>query len=162
MKRQTDNHLFTLFLFLVLLVLNLLSPAIKTGDSMWSIPVALNIINRHQVNLDTYVDSINQSNNYTVERVGGHNYCRFPLGTKLMAVPVVAVARIWLTDSEIIQARARLEKITASIMVALAATFIYLIAKMFLGGNLVYNRKRYLKNVIISVPMFIYLKSSAT
>ena len=136
MKQQTVNHLFTLSLFLLILVLNILSPAIKSGDSMWSIPVALSIINKQQTNLDPYVDLIRQSNGYAVERVGGHYYCLFPLGTKLMAVPVVAVARIWLTDSEIIQTRARLEKITASIMVALAATFIYLIAKMFLGGNL--------------------------
>lgn len=113
-----------------------MSPVVTNGDSRWTIPVALSILNNQTTDLDQYPDLISRSHSYAIKKINGHQYCFFPLGPKLFAIPVVAILKLWRTDHEILEERGLVEKITASIIVGIAAILIYSMAKMFLSTNL--------------------------
>ncbi len=136
MKFPVLRFLIPLFLFILIIITHSMSPVVTNGDSRWTIPVALSILNNHTTDLDQYPDLISRSHSYAIKKINGHQYCFFPLGPKLFTVPVVAILKLWRTDHEILEERGLIEKISASIIVATAAIFIYSIANMFLNTYL--------------------------
>lgn len=88
-----------------------LSPVLTSGDSRWTIPVALSLLERRDTNLDEYLDLIRKNGYYAAECVrppeiihgaamgdcsGGHIYNRYPVGVPLLATPAVALIRVLL------------------------------------------------------------------
>jgi hypothetical protein len=80
-----------------------------SSDSRWTIPTALNIIDRGSANLDNYASMVEQNNFYAIDCVigettirplkslaqcaGGHLYNFYPIGVAVLAVPEVYLIR---------------------------------------------------------------------
>jgi len=92
-----------------------LSPALTSGDSRWTVPVALSLLERGDTNLDEYLDLIRENGYYAAECVrppdavagpamgdcaGGHIYNRYPIGVPVLAAPVVFAIRVSLDLAE--------------------------------------------------------------
>lgn len=84
---------------------------LTSGDSRWTVPVALSLLERGDTNLDEYLDLIRANGYYAAECVrppevavgpamgdcaGGHIYNRYPIGVPLAAAPVVLAIRVVL------------------------------------------------------------------
>ncbi|MDW8355466.1 MAG: glycosyltransferase family 39 protein [Bryobacterales bacterium] len=90
-----------------------LSPRLTSGDSRWTVPVALSLLDRYDADLDEYRDLVRADQYYGVECVqqdrilqgpeigdcrGGHIYNWYPIGVPVLAAPFVAVLR-WVTHA---------------------------------------------------------------
>ncbi len=90
--------------FAAVFLAHALSPVLTSGDSRWTVLVALSLLERGDTNLDEYLDLVRESGYYGVECVqagktvqgaamgacaGGHIYNWYPVGVPLMAAPVV-------------------------------------------------------------------------
>jgi hypothetical protein len=62
-----------------------------SGDSRWSIPIALSILREGNTDLDEYRPLLDPSGRDSVESFQGHLYSIFPIGASLAAVPFVFV-----------------------------------------------------------------------
>jgi hypothetical protein len=101
---------------------------ITSFDSRWSIPTARSLLYQRNADLDEYADLLRANDFYAIERINGHFYSSFPVGASLIAMPVVLVAdtlRIRAGDGTI-------EKFTASLVTALTAVLVYLLARQSL------------------------------
>jgi hypothetical protein len=149
-----------------------LSPALTSGDSRWTVPVALSLLERGDTNLDEYLDLIRENGYYAAECIrppgavvgsamgdctGGHIYNWYPIGVPVLAAPVVFVIRAaldlagpWLAHpalfgihpiidaflrADLVGSRALVEMIVASFFIALAAAFMFLLARRFLPAR---------------------------
>jgi hypothetical protein len=96
-----------------------LSPVSSSGDSRWTVPVALSLIERGDTNLDEYLELVRKNDYYGAECVrppvavrgpamgdcgGGHIYNWYPIGVPVLAAPMVFLVRFalelagpWLT-----------------------------------------------------------------
>jgi hypothetical protein len=98
--------------FAAVLAAHSLSPVLTSGDSRWTVLVALSLLERGDTNLDEYLDLVRESGYYGVECVqdgsvlrgaamgdcsGGHIYNWYPVGVPLMAAPVVLGIRAALS-----------------------------------------------------------------
>src|SRR5512140_2966989 len=118
-----------------------LSPVTTSTDSAWTFHVAASILRQHNINLDEYRGLINLKIDYRMRLVAGHIYSYYPVATPLLVTPAV-----WLINKlypliypadfySYLQTHApdtrtaRLEKILASGIGALAAAAMYLIAR---------------------------------
>jgi hypothetical protein len=63
------------------------------GDSMWSIPTAVSLLDHGDADLDEYRDIVASRGGAFTQQVGGHIYTIYPLGTSIVAMPAVAVLR---------------------------------------------------------------------
>ncbi|MDP3980332.1 MAG: hypothetical protein Q8Q33_02840 [Chlamydiota bacterium] len=131
-------------LFLFIFIVHWRSPVITSTDSVWSIYTAESITQEYNTNLDEYEDTIELHMHYAIERVNQHYYNTFPLGTSLICVPFVmaidgALAIPIIQEHyqdktgihKIIRATdiyGLVERMIASIIVAMSAILIYLIA----------------------------------
>lgn len=94
--------------FAAVLAAHALSPVLTSGDSRWTVLVALSLLERGDTNLDEYLDLVRESGYYGVECVqdggavrgpaigdcaGGHLYNWYPIGVPLLAAPIVAGLR---------------------------------------------------------------------
>lgn len=94
--------------FAIVFVAHALSPVLTSGDSRWTVLVALSLLERGDTNLDEYLDLVRESGYYGVECVqagrtirgaamgdcsGGHIYNWYPAGVPLLAAPIVAGIR---------------------------------------------------------------------
>lgn len=85
-----------------------LSPRLTSGDSRWTVPVALSLLDRRDADLNEYLDLIKAEQYYGVECVqrdrvlrgaemgdcrGGHIYNWYPIGVPVLATPFVAALR---------------------------------------------------------------------
>lgn len=126
----------------------------QSGDSRWSIPTAISIINQGNTDLDEYRDMIEASAYKNVEKVNGHYYNTFPIGVSIIALPFAYLAEntsFLLPDpvsvpinsdplsvpinSGLESARkffTRVETFTASIVNAVTAVLLFIIARRFL------------------------------
>jgi hypothetical protein len=105
------------------------SPVITPFDSLWTIPTARSIIRHGDTNLDEHRKRIAALGLYQIDLVRGHYYSLFPIGCSILAIPVVApldLAQVRLTDGQV-------EKLVASIVVALTAMLLYLVARRSLA-----------------------------
>jgi hypothetical protein len=122
-----------------------LSPVTTSTDSAWSFHVAASILREGNVNLDEYRGLMDLDLDYRLRSLNGHIYYYYPAATPLLVAPaVMAINEVFaLTRSSDFyeyldthgpdERTARLEKLLASGIVALAAALMYLIARLSLG-----------------------------
>ena len=133
-------------IFVIVLGAHLLSPAQQTADSRWSVYTALSVIYQRNTDLNEYQDVAAINSNYAIYEKDGHIYNGFPVGASLLAVPVLVPTLVilhitgqdltWHTKSDFATSMhipAGVEALIASLIIALAAVFIYLIGRLFLG-----------------------------
>jgi len=155
--------------FAFVFVAHALSPVLTSGDSRWTVPVALSLLERGDANLDEYLDLIRANGYYAAECVrppdavmgpamgdcaGGHIYNWYPIGVPVLAAPLVYVIRTALNlaqpwparlplfglhpvvdaflRADLVAGRALVEMMVASFFVALAAAFLFLLARRYL------------------------------
>ena len=149
-------------IFLLVFVGHALSPITTSFDSRWTIYIAESVIHQGNTDLDEYPQALAENQWYAIERVGGHSYSLFPVGPALVAVPFVlaldktlpyALAdsswvrqRLQVTagppydaatvDALALKYHAHVEKVAASLLVALTAVLVYLIAALFVNAPL--------------------------
>jgi hypothetical protein len=122
-----------------------LSPVTTSTDSAWTFHVAASILQQRNINLDEYRSLINLQDDYRMRVVDGHIYSYYPVATPLLVTPAVWMINkvyplVYRTDfyaylqtHEPDTRTARLEKILASAIGALAAAAVYLLARRELG-----------------------------
>ena len=122
-----------------------LSPVTTSTDSAWTLHLAASILRQHNVNLDEYRPLINLQLDYRMREFGGHIYYYYPAATPLLVTPAVWIinkvfALVYPTDLYAYldghapdSRTAKLEKLIASGIVALAAGLMYLISRRELG-----------------------------
>jgi len=125
----------TIVLFSTLLALFFISPIRTSYDSRWSIHTAMSLIRGNWGALNEYMPIVEQEKLYAIQPAGDRYYNLFPLGSSILAVPVVAVASAVYPDYNERLAYAipiRLEVMVASIVGAAAgAIFFWLIYGRF-------------------------------
>jgi hypothetical protein len=117
------------------------SPVTTSTDSAWTFHVAASILQQGNLNLDEYRSLMNLKLDYRLRSVSGHIYSYYPVATPLLVTPAVWVINelypiLYPTDfyaylqSHAPNTRtARLEKLLASGIGALAAAAVYLLAR---------------------------------
>jgi len=139
LERIGDRVMAVVILALVL-VSHLCGPNTDLSDSVWSVHTAMSIIRQGNTDLDEYQELTSQTDlEYTLETIGGHTYNSYPLGASIVAVPFVFVIdqllRVWSFDlNEYIKHNhpVAVESFIACFIVALCATLVYQIARLFL------------------------------
>lgn len=141
-------HGQALLLAAILVVCSLvyiISPVTTSTDSAWSFHVAASILQQGNVNLDEYRGLIDLRLDYRMRVVDGHIYSYYPVATPLLVSPAVwlidkVYPLVYRTDFYTYLAThapnahtARLEKVLASGIGALAAVLVYLLARRELG-----------------------------
>ena len=141
-----------LAVMLVVFCVDVASPVIASGDSVWSVFGAQSLLQQGNLDLDEYMDVMAAKNFYWVDQVGDHYYSRFPIGPQLLSVPFV-----WVTDhamqiafaiSPALEQRLiasasvpmehvtvttiywRVELLIASCITAIAAAFVFMTARL--------------------------------
>jgi hypothetical protein len=109
-------HVLNVILFLGVL---------NTFDSIWAIPTARNLLDKGHVYLDDDQDMLARQHFFAIESVDGHYYSIFPIGTPLLAVPVIAV----LDAIGIRSHPTKVEKFVASQVVTFTAVVLYALAR---------------------------------
>jgi hypothetical protein len=132
-------------LIMLTFVLQALSPVTTSTDSAWTFHVAASILREGNVNLDEYRGLMDLQLDYRLRAVGGHIYYYYPIATPLLVTPIVAATNAmfaltrptdfytYLATHGPDERTARLEKLVASLIVALATGVMYLIARRYLG-----------------------------
>lgn len=134
--------LWLLAVGLLVLLVHAKSPVVTSSDSRWFVPVALSLIHEGDVDLDEFAARIEADRDYAIRRVDGHAYNLFPIGTALVALPLV-----WLLEqvirettgvaflaASIARPQEAAEQLIASVVVALAAMLIFLLAYQHLAS----------------------------
>ena len=128
-------------IFLLTFVIHAMSPVTTSTDSAWTIHVAASILREGNINLDEYRPLMNLQLDYRLREFRGHIYDYYPVATPALVAPVVWLANrvyalghpsdfyAYLSQHAPDDRTARLEKLAASGFVALAAVFMYLVAR---------------------------------
>jgi hypothetical protein len=95
-------------IFIIVFLIHTLSPVAASGDSRWTVMIALSLLDRGDTNLDEYLGLIKKENYYNVECIGslgnrmgpairdcrdGHIYNWYPIGGPLLVTPFVGLIR---------------------------------------------------------------------
>ena len=136
-KMKYHRWLITLLIFMSIFFVHNESPVQTSSDSRWFVPTAMSIIKERNVNIDEYDFFIEQARNYGVEELDGNKYNFFPIGTAIVAVPFVWLFDFYFDKTIGLSFNTALkhdpledlEKFIASIIVALTAVMIFLIAE---------------------------------
>jgi len=119
----------------------ILSPVTTSTDSAWTFHVAASILRQGNVDLDEYRGIIDLQLDYRMREANGHIYYYYPMATPLLLTPAVWLINqvyplVYPTDFYSYLAThapnthtAKLEKILASGIGALAAVLFYLLAR---------------------------------
>ena len=126
-----------LLIFFVVLLVHVESKTVTSGDSRWFIPTAISIINHRDIDLNEYADRIRSDSYYGIQRLSGNYYNIFPVGTSILSLPIVWLIDVALDRIVGISFEEHLksnrsentERFIASIFVAIATVFIFLIAE---------------------------------
>ena len=128
-------------LFVVTFAVHALSPVTTSTNSAWTFHVAASILRQGNVSLDEYRPLMNLPADYQLLEVSGHIYDYYPVATPLLVTPVVWVTNklyplahasdfyTYLSNHAPDDHTARLEKLTAAEIVALATVLMYLLAR---------------------------------
>jgi len=159
-------------LFGFVLVIYVVSPVSQSADSFWALPVMLSILNQGNTNLDEYPQLLRERKYGGVECVtssyqvvptngvsgcplGSHYYYWYPIGTSIVALPLMAatdavlrivgpaadravgahvgpVARAFLRR-DYLAAHLLVEVLLSSILTAFTTVFLFLTARIYLG-----------------------------
>ncbi len=119
----------------------IVSPVTTSTDSAWTFHLAASILRQGNINLDEYRPLMDLKVEYRVREVGGHIYSYYPTATPLLVSPIVwLINKVYplvyptdfytYLDTHAPDSRtAKIEKLIASGIVALAAALMYLIAR---------------------------------
>lgn len=141
LSQNSTAHAFGLIIIFLTVFMTHFSGGIKAPiDSKWTIHTAMSIIKEGNTSLDEYKNLIEAHNYFAIKQIDDHLYTRYPIGTSLISVPVVFIldkflARGLSIDLESSISReipAGIETFIASIIIALASLFIYLISRLAL------------------------------
>lgn len=121
--------------FVGVLGVYLVSPIRTPFDSRWTIHTAASIVHHGDTDLDEYDSYLRTDDYYAIERMNGHVYNRYPIGTTLLAVPFVGAIDLLATilptpSTATIIERGKtppLEMAIASVLVALGASIMFLV-----------------------------------
>lgn len=119
-----------LLVFLLVVLAHRASSVVTSYDSRWFVPVALSIVHEGNTNLDEYRDAVEAAGFFGIREVDGHLYNFFPIGTTLVALPMVWFAEVTLGSGwgeDHVRAQ-HYERWIAAIVVGLATVFVWLIA----------------------------------
>lgn len=128
-------------------------------DSKWSIYTALSLIREGNLDLNEYQPLLEEKGYYAIEDIDGRYYSLFPIGTSLVAAPVVFLidrflARGFLIDFQKVIRREipeGVETFVASIIIALTTGVICFVS------SLVVTRFRY---ALLTTCIFAYCTSA--
>ncbi len=145
-----------LLLFVSVFLLQGISPVSQSSDSMWSVQIGLSLIHEGNADLDEYRDAVLGGPRYVYEMVNGHVYSSYPIGTPLLAAPLVYAIDVGLRQlssmspetadfiRELRHERTQrvdaatlhrqVEILVASLFMALTAVLMYFIGRQFLGS----------------------------
>jgi hypothetical protein len=118
------------FIFCAVFLIHLSSGVMTSFDSRWTIPTTRSIIREGNTDLDEYREII-EHGDYRVEEIGGHLYSIFPIGVSVVALPLIWV----FNDQVIMNSYPDIERMMASLFMAVASIFIYLISFLSLGNR---------------------------
>jgi hypothetical protein len=142
MKKQIEI-IMSLGVFMFALAAYLVSPVTMSTDSVWAVHMATSLVDNGDINLDEYGHLI-AVDDYRVTLIDGHLYSTFPIGATLFAAPFIGITKPFLNlegvsvNEYLLSHRpeerpvSEVEKIPASIIVAICATLIFLIALEYL------------------------------
>jgi hypothetical protein len=128
-------------IFVCTLALQVLSPVTTSTDSAWTFHVSGSILREANINLDEYRSLMDLDVDYRLRVIGGHIYSYYPVATPLLVAPVVWLANVvyplthttdfytYLATHAPDGRTARLEKLCASVVVALGAVVMYILAR---------------------------------
>lgn len=139
--------------FVIVIVVHGLSGNSTSYDSRWSVHTSISIIKEGNSDLDEYREEVLRGDRYLYDIVGNHVYSSFPIGTPLLATPVVLAAHVVVSTLQrasanngarqpedtvsasevLITHHRRLEVVAASLFVALAAVLTYLTGRLALN-----------------------------
>lgn len=111
----------------------------QSGDSRWSIPTALSLINEGNANLDEFSEIVQANSNECVNEFGGHLYTIFPIGVSIIALPFVfifnseLIQQISMFPQQSRQIFASMEITISAFVIALAGVMVFLIARKHLN-----------------------------
>jgi hypothetical protein len=143
--RQPTDGLVIAALIMLIFVIHAVSPVTTSTDSAWTFHVAASILKEGNVDLDEYRGLMDLDRDYRLRNINGHIYYYYPAATPLLVTPAVVLANAifgltrptdfytYLATHAPDDRTARLEKLIASGIVALAAGLMYLIARRTLG-----------------------------
>src|SRR5574341_835195 len=118
-----------------------LSPVTTSTDSAWTFHLATSILREHNIDLDEYKGIIDLQLDYRMRVINGHIYSYYPIATPLLVAPAVWAINLlypashttdfytYLAQHAPDDRTARLEKLVASGIVALATGTMYLVAR---------------------------------
>ena len=132
-------------LLLLTFAIHALSPVTTSTDSAWTFHVAASMLREGNVNLDEYRPVMDLDLDYRLRQVNGHVFYYYPVATPLLVAPAVVLINAayaltrptdfytYLQTHAPDDRMARLERLLASAVVALATAVMYLIARLSLG-----------------------------
>ncbi len=139
------HYCLLLVVFIVTFGLQAISPVTTSTDSAWTFHIATSLLREGNFNLDEYRSIIDLKLDYRMRVINGHIYSYYPVATPLLVAPVVWLVNVlyplshptdfytYLAQHAPDERTARLEKLIASGIVALAAGIMYLIARFQLN-----------------------------
>ena len=153
---QTPSPLWRLapwLIFFLVFVVQALSPRTASGDSRWTVPEALNMIQHGHSYLDEYIDLIRRDRYYAVECVGpggrvlditdgscpGHYYNSFPASVAALSAPFLLSLRVaapvvaHIAPAGVVRAHPELGSLLAGDLVAAHAVVEEWIASFFVA-----------------------------
>ncbi|MCX6842271.1 MAG: hypothetical protein NTX53_08330 [candidate division WOR-3 bacterium] len=142
-------------LFILVLLVHGFSRVSQSTDSMWSVHLGLSIMREGDTDLDEYRDAVLNGPRYVYEIINGHIYSSYPIGTPLLVAPIVYLIDLgirWLPqhspgpESSLTVPRSEqggrvgalafpwaVERLIASLLVALTAVVMYFVGRQFLN-----------------------------
>ncbi len=132
-------------LSLLVFTVHVFSPVTTSTNSAWTFHVAASILQEGNVNLDEYRPLMDLDLDYRLRSVNGHIYYYYPAATPLLVTPIVLITNAafaatrptdfyaYLETHGPDERTAKLEKLVASGIVALATALLYAIARRQLG-----------------------------
>ncbi len=125
-------------LFCIVFFTNILFPIFPKADSNWALPTALSLVLERNTNLDEYVNlpATQQLFPERTQKIDGHSYDYFPLGSALLAIPQVFILIQINGSKELLSHSPEAGKFVASSWMALAAVLIYLCFRKKFGNSI--------------------------
>lgn len=142
--KLNPNILWVVTILLAVFLVYVLCPVTTSTDSRWTLYISMSMLREHNANLDEYAHLM-EARDYRVVYLDDHIYSYFPLAVPFASVPYVWVVdkvfslryptdlATYLTDHFPDERLAKIEKIAASFISALAAALFYLLVSLRLN-----------------------------
>ena len=120
-------------------------PVRSINDSRWSVHTAISVLNEGNTELSEFLDVVEPTNYYAINRAGTGIYNMFPIGVVVTELPIVAVVNAvypslyyeTLTDEIRKNGGLRIEGLVAALVVAATATLLLVTFRAVSGSMIV-------------------------